>query len=201
MKTIKRIEDVLKDGNSTVNQRIKGDFIGKHVYCNVNSMAEYCLSKGHEDNESPIQYEEIENLYSLPEWSGTVLGESLYFGGGSEEDRETFLEEFDRLTEESERMFEAEEISEVTHERNLELIEEAKREVNDLESEPQEIFEWWAVSEFLYRKLKENGYCVVDAGSCYVWGRTCTGQAILLDHVITLICADMGILEGQENEW
>ena len=34
-----------------------------------------------------------------------------------------------------------------------------------------------------------------------VWGRATTGQAILLDGVISEICSDMEILEGQANEW
>ena len=42
---------------------------------------------------------------------------------------------------------------------------------------------------------------VIDTGSVAVWGRCTTGQAILLDGVITRICADMGILEGQEYAW
>lgn len=198
-KNIKPLDQVLREGNDGKNQRIKGDFVAKHIYCNVGSLVEYCLRNP--DGDSPVQLEEIENYYSYPEWSKTVLGEDLYFAGGTEEDKETFLEEFDRLTDESQELLDKEEISEATHEHNSELIEEARNEVNDLESEPQEIYEWWAVSSYLFEQLQKRGYCVADAGSCYVWGRTTTGQAILLDHVITVVCADMGILEGQENEW
>lgn len=200
-KTFITIEEALKSGNDGKNQGIKQKFVGQHVFCNVNSLVEYCLSKGFEDSDSPVNLDEIENYYSYPEWSTKLQGETLYFDGGSEDDKEKFLEEFDRLKEDSEQLFENEEISEETNDRNLELIEEARNEFNELETEPVEIFEWWAVSEFLYRKLKENGYCVVDTGSCYVWGRTTTGQAILLDYVITQICAEMEILEGQANSW
>ena len=48
----------------------------------------------------------------------------------------------------------------------------------------KEMYEYWTVSNFLYEKLKAKGEPVADLGSCYVWGRTCTGQAILLDGVI-----------------
>jgi hypothetical protein len=193
------IQEVLRNGNSTVNQGIKGKFIAREVFCNVNSLVEFSINSG--DGDAPVTIDDIENMYSLPEWSATVLGESLYFAGGSDSDRNTFLEEFDRLKDETEELFEKEEISETTYEHNLEIIEENRREVEDLESEPQDIMEWWAVSEFLYRKLKEKGHPVADAGSCYVWGRCTSGQAILLDYVITEICAEMGILEGQENAW
>ena len=200
-KTVKTIEQALKEGNSSENQNIKGDFIGKHVFANVGSLVEYCMKKGYEDNESPVNIDEIENMYSLPEYSTTLLGEDLFFDGGSDDDRDEFLKEFDRLEEESKELFESEEISEETHEHNLELIEEKREEVKDLESEPREIFEWWAVSRYMYDELKKLGYCVVDTGSCYVWGRATTGQAILLDYVITLICARMEILHGQTNSW
>ena len=71
----------------------------------------------------------------------------------------------------------------------------------DIEQEPQEILEWWIVTEYLYNKLKEKGQPVLEWGNNCYWGRTCSGQAISLDGVITVICKDMEILEGQANEW
>lgn len=200
-KKIITVEQAIKAGNDGRNQEIKAKFVGIHVYCNVGSLVDYCLKQGFEDSDNPVSLESIENYCSYPEWRQTILGETLYFEGGSEDDKDTFLLEFERLQEESERLMDNEDISQDTHERNLELIEADKTEFEDIESEDQEIFEWWAVSSFLFDKLKEFGYPVVDAGSCYVWGRTTTGQAILLDGVITRICADMEILEGQENAW
>lgn len=194
-------EQAIKNGNSVINQKIKGDFVGKHVFACLTNVCEYLISNGFEDRESPLQYDEIENLYSYPEWSVSLLGEDLYFNGGSQEQRDEFLEEFTRLENESSDLFDNEEISEETHERNLKLIQDEKENFEALEQAPEEIFEWWAVSSWLYEKLQENGYCVADLGSCKVWGRTTTGQAILLDGVITHICADMEILEGQSNSW
>lgn len=67
------------------------------------------------------------------------------------------------------------------------------------ETEPQEIYEWWMCSDWLIEKLKEHGEPVlIDEG---IWGRTCSGQAILLDSVISRICEELKILEGQKNEW
>lgn len=48
----------------------------------------------------------------------------------------------------------------------------------------QEIFEWWAVSEYLYRQLRDRGEPVLEGACSYYWGRTTSGQAILLDSVI-----------------
>lgn len=197
------IEEAIKAGNQGKNQDIKSRFVGQHVFCNVNTLAEYVLGKGFEDPDAPFTMDDIENYYSFPEWSGTVQGESLYFDGGTQEEKDEFLKEFDRLEEESQELLDAEEISEATHEANITQIQKAKEDFEEAteESEPAEIFEWWAVSSFLFEQLRDNGYCVVDAGSCHIWGRTTTGQAILLDGVITRICAEMEILEGQANSW
>lgn len=69
------------------------------------------------------------------------------------------------------------------------------------DSEPQDILEWWLVTEWLAEKLEAQGEPVLEWGNNHYWGRTCSGQAILLDGVITSICRDMEILEGQANEW
>ncbi len=70
-----------------------------------------------------------------------------------------------------------------------------------IETEPQEIFEWWIVTEYLYNKLKTLGEPVLEWGNNCYWGRCTTGQAILLDRVISEICDDMEILEGQKYQW
>lgn len=197
------IEQAIQKGNDGQNQDIKGQFVGKHVYCNVGSLCEYIIGKGFEDSNAPFTIDDIDNFYTYPSWEQTVQGELLDFAGGSQNDKDEFLKEFERLEEESQTLLDAEEISEATHDANLAQISSAKGEFEDatIDMEGSEIFEWWAVSEFLYRKLKEKNHCVVDAGSCHVWGRCTTGQAILLDSVITHVCAEMEILEGQENSW
>jgi len=78
-------------------------------------------------------------------------------------------------------------------------LEELEHE--SLDSEPQEIFEWWIVTEYLYNKLNDKGEPVLEWGNNYYWGRTCTGQAILLDGVISEICLEMEILDGQQYSW
>lgn len=65
----------------------------------------------------------------------------------------------------------------------------------------QEIFEYWIVTEYLYNKLKAKGQPVLEFGNNCYWGRCTTGQAILLDLIISEICEDMEILEGQKYSW
>ena len=65
----------------------------------------------------------------------------------------------------------------------------------------QEPYEWWIVTEWLWKKLRDKNEPVLEWGNNYYWGRTCTGQAILLDNVISEITSEMKILEGQRNDW
>ena len=57
-----------------------------------------------------------------------------------------------------------------------------------LESEGAEVYEWWIVSDWLYRRLKEQGEVVCDDfHGLTIWGRQTTGQAIYMDYVISQI--------------
>lgn len=192
MSDVKTMEEVLRNGNTSANQGIKRQFIEREVYCSVNSLVEYCLKHGYEDSESPVNLDDIENYYAYPEY----YGEYAKFSGGTEEQRDAEIERLRDLQNEYDKDEPTDE-----EERIYDLIRDEISELEALESQPQDIYEWWAVSPSLYEQLKEQNECVVDAGSCYVWGRGTSGQAILLDHVITVICAEMEILEGQQYSW
>ncbi len=55
------------------------------------------------------------------------------------------------------------------------------------EAHPQEIYEWWLVSDWLADKLREFEQPVLAMEYGTWWGRTCTGQAIKMDDVIRQI--------------
>jgi hypothetical protein len=56
----------------------------------------------------------------------------------------------------------------------------------------REIFEHWIVTDWLADKLAAKGEAVSkDIAGLTVWGRTTTGQAISMDHVIEQIYADL----------
>lgn len=76
-----------------------------------------------------------------------------------------------------------------------------KERFDESEQEAKEIYEWWIVTEWLAKKLQDKGEAILDWGNNFYWGRTCTGQAILLDGVISEICEEMEILEGQKYDW
>ncbi len=52
------------------------------------------------------------------------------------------------------------------------------------EQEAQEIYEWWLCSNWLISQLRKHGEPILTNDFGEWWGRTCTGQAILLDSVI-----------------
>lgn len=58
-------------------------------------------------------------------------------------------------------------------------------EDGDVDLTEHEIYEWWKCSSWLIEKLAEKGECVIKDFN--LWGRCCSGQAILLDSVITEI--------------
>ncbi len=64
-------------------------------------------------------------------------------------------------------------------------------EYANLDDEPREVFEWYAISDWLARKLKDNHEVVIQNEYGTWWGRQCTGQAIYMDHVIEKIYASL----------
>ncbi len=52
------------------------------------------------------------------------------------------------------------------------------------ESEPQEIFEWWLVDDWMSEKLRGIGEPVLVSDFGTWWGRTTSGQAISIDGCI-----------------
>lgn len=73
-----------------------------------------------------------------------------------------------------------EELQEANQEWFLDILSEAENY-----NPEAEIFEYWKVSEWLLKKLEEQGEIVIPAYN--IWCRTTTGQAIFLDGVITKI--------------
>lgn len=58
-------------------------------------------------------------------------------------------------------------------------------DVSSHETDPIEAYEHWIVSDWLAGKLEAQGEMVLrDFLGLTIWGRTCTGQAISMDHNI-----------------
>ena len=68
----------------------------------------------------------------------------------------------------------------------------------DLEPQRHEIYEHWIVSEWLAAQLEQRGEVIErDFYGLTLWGRACTGQAILLDEVICAIYDEFQKARGQ----
>ena len=55
------------------------------------------------------------------------------------------------------------------------------------EGDPQEVFEWWLVTDWLIRHLDEIDEPILCNDYGNWWGRTCTGQAIIQDGTLQKI--------------
>lgn len=191
-KTTKRI-----DFNSNENQTIKGEFVGREVYSCVSELVEYSLKQSYEDNNAPISHEDL-SLERF-EYNSSIIS----FDGLTYSEKEEAKEELEDLAEkiESFESYEVEE-DEYTYIRagnytteQLDEINKAIEEIENLDGNYIEVFEWWLVSPWLAKKLEEKGEIITETYTNKIWGRCATGQAILLDHVISEICNDLGLLK------
>lgn len=166
------------DLNSSTNQEIKGKFVAREVKTCFSYEMEAVLRAGAEgrglsDTSADYPLPNYEDIENLYEYRCPDCGKGF-----------TTLEE---LSKDGEKPFDC---------------PSCKAHFNEEpEQEAQEIYEWWVVSNWLYEKLKAKGHPVLEWGNNYYWGRCTTGQAILLDGVISDICSEMEILEGQKYDW
>lgn len=56
--------------------------------------------------------------------------------------------------------------------------------------EYQEILEWWLITKWLAEKLEHIGEPILETDYGFYWGRTCSGQAIILDGTIQRITTE-----------
>lgn len=176
------------DYNSIKNQEIKGQFIDKHVYCGSTSIVEFILKASYDHNDAPFSYDELQEPSYYEDAQGNIFNES---------ERDDQLETWNGELEELETRLANDDDPQLEIEiQTLESSIEALQYPQTLE-----IYEWWIVSRYLAGKLETYGQSILNDGMNHYWGRCTTGQAILLDHVISQICNDMEILEGQPNAW
>ena len=62
--------------------------------------------------------------------------------------------------------------------------DEEVEEIRNNGSDINEVYEHWLVSDWLLDKLREQEEPILETDYETWWGRTCSGQAILLDHNI-----------------
>lgn len=189
------------DYNTPENNRIIGKLVEREVYYCQSCLVDELL-KQDEDMEL---HEQITNLYNY-----TVdLSDGEFIGNEGAKQRVVDARQLsiDHIEEEIEDTIEDEdkdhpaEPSVTRLERQLKTLERDIDELRQAESEPQEIFEWWLVSDYLANKLEALGHPILREHSCTWWGRCTTGQQISADYALGKIAEDMEILEGQAHSW
>lgn len=168
------MNEYVRDWDSIINQDIKNRFVGQHVDGCYTTEVEYILSRW-DHNDAPYTMDDIEHYY-VPHCEDCGEGYTT-FEEGEDEYGDTVYKCVD-----CDRVY-------------------SQDEYDDLDTQPQEIYEWWSVSSYLAERLSEYGECVLRGPLTWYWGRCCTGQAILLDGVVSRICEDMEILYGQIHSW
>lgn len=202
--------------NSIKNQKIKDALVNREVLCCMTQEVEYILRQSIEGNieDIPFTEEDIENRYiqkcdecgettgSFEEIFPDELEDEEIGTIGSAEDRN--LECLCPVCQLS--------YSNIQEAKNCCANETIYRcsncgkiycesDYEDLSDEAQEIFEWWAVTNWLGDKLFARGESVIKSYGKSYWGRRCCGQAVSSDGVINDIANDMEILEGQKYSW
>jgi len=165
------------NSNSIENQKIKGDFVNREVYCCASSLIYQLQQDGHYTDE-------------IMEFS---LKDELREEDLKDEIREYYKKELkeylkDRFTEETSlEVLDTEELKDLADDLNIDI---------DNFIEPEEALEHWIVSDWLADKLEAYGELITkDFLGLTIWGRTCSGQAIMLDWVISKICNDLDMLK------
>lgn len=91
---------------------------------------------------------------------------------------------------------------EICHSEDVDLNAEGVcEECFDSQREPQEIFEWWAVSDWLKGQLIQEDAPILDCDFGTWWGRTETGQCLTMDwHLKQIARRVLGVKDGDSDE-
>lgn len=73
-------------------------------------------------------------------------------------------------------------VADVIDQEDIDGLDDWRDAVRD--TDPQEVFEWWLVSDWLAGELDGLGCLLLRNDYGTWWGRTCTGQAIIQDGTL-----------------
>lgn len=205
----KNLTDYIAAGghpDSAVNQRIRSRLVEREVLHNLCSTVEFVTQHGQDAEQ--IDYDELMGLLSGQDWEEpglnrisemdrddllTALGEyGADLPGVDEDNEDDDADEGGDLSDDQLRQMLIEEIGGDWQE----FCDAERLDPHDLD-----VYEHWAVTSWFKRRLAEHGEITGELLDFDVWGRTCTGQAIAMDHVIASIAAEMEILDGQSSSW
>jgi hypothetical protein len=169
--------------------RKNNNLVRNEVYYNVSGMTQYILDMANTDKEAPFSIDDVENLYALSDLDG-VHAAIMDAWSYSDDNKNTIIAHLKEV--ESETGLRGI-LSKTDIKIIKELCEHLDIDTSDYE-EPQQIMEWWICSNHLIEKLKEHGEPVIPSHN--LWGRCTSGQAIVLDGVITAIQKETKYMSG-----
>lgn len=153
-------------------QQVAHEMLNAHPIENMSMIMDYILSKSWDDPDTPYAWDsDVQNLRpdvdsmdieECEEWIKDNMGD------GEGPQREEYMGED-----------EDEEDPELDEDGYLEALQEYIRD----NAEDAEVFEWYSVDSWLVNQLEQRGEVVIDGFNAF-WGRTCTGQSVVLDCVI-----------------
>lgn len=160
--------------DSDINQRIKQKLVNREILACVSDMVEHLFDY---EGRKMALWDEWENLYiSVCPECGAHVPES-------EQDQLEFSEDEAKLFGDN-----AWKCPYCGHVQEIEP-----------DTEMQEIYEYWIVTPWFGKKLRNIGEPVFERWGGWIWGRCCTGQSISLDYSISEIAYGMEILDGMAN--
>lgn len=206
----KNLTDYIAAGghpDSEVNQRIRRRLVEREVMHNLCQTVQFAM-KHAENDDDDIDYDDIMSLCGGDDWEEPGRDRI------SEMDRNDLLEVLGAYgadlpgVDEDNEDDDADEGGDLSDDQLRQmLIDEIDGDWQDfcaaerLDPHELDVYEHWAVTSWFKRRLAEHGEVTGELLDFDVWGRTCTGQAIAMDHVIASIAAEMEILEHQRHSW
>lgn len=201
--------------DSMTNHRIITKLVEREVTCNVNRLVSHFAHHPDALDGSGYYYEDILDLCRCPADPKDVLEEHGYSLQEAENEWhiviDSELEEFQWVAEQLAKPHPEESDEELmeklmTYSHGIVCDEDSHQEALDhlrieIEDHDSEVYEHWVVSEHLAERLKENGQTVGELFGLTIWGRTTTGQSMVIDWIMNKIASDMEILEGQKYSW
>lgn len=157
-------------------QNLCSKFVSHEVHCCVSTEISYIINR-YEDEDAPYKWADVDNheAYTFQEIEATY--EDTYT-------REELDNIKDAYEDESNDLVDAGIQTGDQQDRNTLLCNKIE-EIDDLDPEQQEIYEWWKCNSMLISNLKDAGEPVIKFAN--IWGRTTTGQSISIDEVIRSI--------------
>lgn len=76
-------------------------------------------------------------------------------------------------------------------EKKADMVDSDLYIIENAESEPQEIFQWFLVSDRIACKLIEYDEPILEMCNCKWWGRGTYGQSVSLDYTMQLVAVDI----------